>query len=110
MLKYTKNDRISRDLTGYPGNDEYIDEQIRKIGKRIFAKYYYDFKTLDPAVYMCIEEDISEASKIRRTRCAIALIKNGFSCEALRRIAASDKVDRETAALAESILTYESHN
>ena len=110
MLKYTENERISRDLTGYLGEDEYIDEQIKKIGKRIFAKYYYEFKTLDSAVYECIEEDISEQSKIRRTRYAISLIKSGFSEKALRSIASSEKVDRETAALADSILTYEFHN
>ena len=110
MLKYSKSDRILRDLTGYSGTDEYIDEQIQKIGKRIFAKYYYEFRTLDPAVYERIEEDISEASKIRRTRCAISLIRNGFSEEALRRIASSEKIGRETAALAESILTYEFHS
>ena len=109
MLKYTDNNRISRDLTGYFGSDEYIDEQIKKIGMRIFAKYYYDFKTLDPAVYERIEEDISEPSKIRRTRCAISLIKSGFSEEALRRIASSEKIDSETASLADSILTYEFH-
>ncbi len=89
--------------------EEYVDMMLRKIGKEIFAKYYYDFRRLDFEVYSLINENYTEKSKKRRTSLAISLIRQGLAEDALLNIASAKKIDPVIARLARSIYSCEFH-
>lgn len=108
MLQYPCNDVEYYYIAGAEvSRKEYVDIMLKKIGKEIFAKYYYDFRRLDPRVYSVITEEHTEGSKKRRTSMAISLIRQGLAGDALLNIAFAKKVDPAIARLARSIYSFE---
>ncbi len=104
MLQCNKNEEQYFYISGSQvTREEYVDVMLKKVGKEIFVKYYYDFRRLDPNVYTLISEDYTEKSKKRRTSVAISLIRQGLSEYALQNIANSKKVKPVAAKLARSI-------
>lgn len=92
---------------GEVSREEYIEIMLGKIGKEIFARYYYDFKRLDPDVYRVIEEPYSVSSKKRRTSYAISLFRQGLAKEALFKVATAKRIDPVMARYAAAVYSCE---
>lgn len=83
--------------------EQYIEEMLDVVGKAIFAKYYWEFKTEDVSVYKLIEEKYSDYSKKRRTAHAISLFRQGLNKEALAVVASAKKIDPVLSAYARAL-------
>lgn len=80
---------------------------LNKIGKKIFVKYYYAFKSDDSPEEALVAEKFTIASRRSRSSSARWVFRNRLEVEALKSIIASDRVDIDTRHRAEEILTSE---
>lgn len=87
--------------------EEYVEEMLKKVGKALFVKYYYEFKRQDSSNIGIITENYSDDSKRRRTGCAVSLFRQGLSDSALLNIANSKRLDESVRSIAKCIYSCE---
>ena len=107
MLRYQYEVEYYYISGGEVSRDEYIEIMLGKIGKEIFARYYYDFKREDPDLYKVIEEPYSISSKKRRTSYAISLFRQGLAKDALYKVAKAKRIDPVMARYAAAVYSCE---
>lgn len=83
---------------------------LNSIGKAIFVKYYYDFKTKSrEACIGCFSESFTDKAKSTRTGHAQRIFRENKHIEALEIIIQSNRLDDETISRAKEILLAENH-
>jgi len=87
--------------------EEYVEEMLKRIGKAVFVKYYYEFKREDSSYFEFMTEDYSPGSKKRRAGCAVSLFRQELNGDALSNVAASQRVDEKTRRLARYVYSCE---
>ena len=85
-----------------------VGRLLNSIGKATFIKYYHSFR--DKSRDYCIsnfDEDYTDKAKSSKTGHAQKIFHDGFEKEALIIIAKSNRVDSQTASIANEILLKE---
>ena len=84
-----------------------LERLLNRVGKRVFVEHFEDFRTtrLSPAeVVALLPQEFTLKSRWSRTSKARRIFREGLAAEALRLIAASDRVDPAIARRAQHLL------